>query len=74
MDQRQAEPDRKRREPDRRLAVGGTHDDEQEHHGQHDLCHKAGEQAVLARRMRAVAIGGETFGEIEARCPDGDGV
>ena len=60
--------------PDRRLAVRGAHDDEQEHHGQHDLGEQAGEQAVLARRVLAVAVGGEALGEIEAGRAAGDGI
>ncbi len=74
MDQRQSQADGNGREPDRRLAVGRPHDDEQEHHGEHHLGDEAGDQAVLAGRVRAVAVGGKALGEIEPRGTDRDGV
>lgn len=35
-------------------------------------CHETGEHAVVARRVRAVAVGGKTLGEIEPGRANGD--
>lgn len=72
MDEREGEPDRERGEASGRLAVGRAHDDEQEHHGQHEFGDRGGGKIVFARRMFAVAIGGEAAGEAEIRFAAGN--
>ncbi len=44
-----------------------AHDDEQEHHGQHELRDDAGAEPVLARRVIAVAVRRKAAGEAEVR-------
>ena len=57
-----------------RAAVGRAEDDQQEHERQHDLGDQAGDQRVAARRVLAVAVGGEAGGEVEAGLAAGDHV
>ena len=73
MDQRQAEPDRDRREPLRRPAVRRAEDDDQEHERQDDLGDQAGQQRVAARRVLGVAVRRQAAGsDVEAGLAAGD--
>ena len=53
--------------PRRRALVGRAEDDDQEHEGHHDLGDQRRRQRVAARRVLAVAVGGEAAGQVEAR-------
>ncbi len=76
MDQGQRQADRQRREASRCLAVGGAHDHDQEHGGQHHFAQEGRRHAVTAGRQRTIAIAGERTGlaavDGEAAGPRGD--
>ena len=72
MDHHQRKANRQRRKARRRLAMGRAHDDEQEHHGHHHFDQEACDQAVLAGRMRIIAVRRKTLGDVEAGSAAGD--
>ena len=55
------------REAGRRALVRRAEDHDQEHEGHHDLADERRMERVAARRMLAVAVGGEPAREVEAR-------
>ena len=74
MNQRKAEPDGDGREPFGRAAVSCAQDNHQEHERLIDLVRQARAKRVSARRMRSVAVGGETARQAEPFFAAGDHV
>ena len=74
MNQSEAETNRKRGKSLRRTTIRCTQDDCQKHESHHDLGNQSCGQAVSARRVFSVTVGGESRARIEARLTTGDQV
>src|SRR4030095_10362007 len=72
MDQRKREPNRETRKAHRGTLVGRAENDDEEHEGRHRLADECRGQAILARRVLAIAVRCEATGEIETRFATGD--
>ena len=74
MNQREREADGEPGESDRRALVRRAENDDQEHERHHHFAHEPCRERIAARRVRAVAVGGEPAGEAEIRAAARDEV